>query len=244
MQAFRENNSEHDVVLEYLEAGGTGEEILLLLGNENRSIEDISVIFNVLQCIFIRIVTDLSSYLPDAEETSKCLLQSHTTTFHRLLGGSSYSAKKAALKLLTVMSTLSAKVAKYILTYLKLNFNLTFKLAKEENQNSTRRHFIHFVLSFLIEGSSSVIKLMLDKTGLLKSIFPGLVYDSAETIELVLMTIKKYVLENPAISKTTKLHVFNSTTLRILFELFNWRGRHKPVKKKFWKNSSEGATNE
>ncbi|XP_071444022.1 nucleolar pre-ribosomal-associated protein 1 [Hetaerina americana] len=230
LEIYRDTTSEQDIVLEYLESGGTGEEILLLLTNENKDPESVTYVFNVLECIFLRVMTALPSYLPEAEETAKCLLQSHLQSVYLLLSAkSSAESKKAVLRLLTAMSTLNGRVAKNILTYLKISNSMMYGLTR--NDNPGRTLFVHFVLSFIVEGNPHVVKILLDKKDYLKSIIPGLVYDPVETVEMVLTILQKNVLENPLINKTTKMHAFNSNVLKSFFDLFNWRGPQKPQKK-------------
>lgn len=95
---------------------------------------------------------------------------------------------------------------------------------KPTDPRSVRTCYIHFVLAFLVEGNTPIIRAMLDKRGMLSCIFPGLIYDSHETVHLVLDTVKTYVLDNPAISKTSKLHVFSTPVLQNLVSLYNWKG--------------------
>ncbi|XP_046406009.1 uncharacterized protein LOC124170963 [Ischnura elegans] len=231
LEIYREGSSNQDIVMEYLESGGNGEEILLLLPSENKDPEIAVYVFSVLECIFLRVMTDLNSYLPEAEETAKCILQSHLPAVYLLLSvKSSIESKKAVLRLLTAMSTLSGRVAKNILTYLKINSSMLYGLTRSDSPS--RPLFINFVLSFIVEGNPHVVKLLLDKKDYLRSIAPGLLNDPEETVEMVLAILQKNVLEHPLINKTTKMHAFNSNVLKSFLDLFNWRGPQKILKKK------------
>ena len=95
---------------------------------------------------------------------------------------------------------------------------------KPDDAQSVRTCFIHFILAFLVEGNTPIIRAMLDKRGMLSCIFPELVYDSHTTVHLVLDTVKTYVLENQFVSKTSKLHVFSTPVLQNLVGLYNWKG--------------------
>jgi hypothetical protein len=65
------------------------------------------------------------------------------------------------------------------------------------------------------------------------SIIPGLLYDSSNTVQLVLTTLQNTVLLNMSISKTAKLHTFSTSVVRNLFTLYDWKGplRWKPTRK-------------
>jgi hypothetical protein len=74
--------------------------------------------------------------------------------------------------------------------------------------------------------------------GLLASIIPGLLYDSANTVHLVLTTLQNRVLLNMSISKTAKLYTFNTPAVRSLLTLYDWKG---PLK---WKPTKKNETSE
>jgi len=74
--------------------------------------------------------------------------------------------------------------------------------------------------------------------GLLASIIPGLLYDSADTVNLVLTTLQNRVLFNTSISKTAKLHTFSTPVVKSLLTLYDWKG---PLK---WKPARKNQTDE
>lgn len=76
----------------------------------------------------------------------------------------------------------------------------------------------------MVEGNVSVIRALLDKRGVVSSIFPEMMYDSHQLVNLVFTTIRSYVLENQAISKTIKLHTFSTPVVQSLVSLYNWKG--------------------
>lgn len=81
-------------------------------------------------------------------------------------------------------------------------------------------------------------------TGLLTSIIPGLLYDSSNTVHLVLTTLQNRVLMNMSVSKTSKLHTFNTAVVRSLLALYDWKGPLKwnPTRKN--QNDEIVGTNE
>ena len=48
--------------------------------------------------------------------------------------------------------------------------------------------------------------------------------DQAETVMLVLETLRSKVLENPAVSKAQKMKVFGSHNIKPLLALLKWAG--------------------
>lgn len=66
--------------------------------------------------------------------------------------------------------------------------------------------------------------MMCNFLGLLNSIIPGLKFDEAAIVNLVLRVLKENILENSNIMKTLKLNVFNTKIVQSLFELYDWKG--------------------
>lgn len=55
-------------------------------------------------------------------------------------------------------------------------------------------------------------------------IFAGLKIDKLSAIQLVLVTLREKVVENSAVSKTSKLRLFGEKSLRDLACLYRWKG--------------------
>jgi len=148
---------------------------------------------------------------------------------------------KVVLKLLAVIVSLDGNLAKELLTHLSLQKQTLKYLVnyKSTDPHSVRTCFIHFILAFLVENNTSVIRTLLDKHYLLSCIFPDLLYDSKNIISLVISTIKMYILENMNISKTTKLSVFSTQVVLNLISLYNWKGPKNWSKNKNHDNSEE-----
>jgi hypothetical protein len=81
-------------------------------------------------------------------------------------------------------------------------------------------------------------------TGLLASIIPGLLYDSPDTVHLVLTTLQNTVLKNVSISKTAKLHTFSTSVVRSLLTLYDWKGPLKWNPTRKIQNDEIEGTNE
>lgn len=152
--------------------------------------------------------------------------------------------RRVVLRLLTAVVSLGSNLPRELLGHLSLHPQVLLTLTKHtqpSDQQSVRTSFVHFILSFLVEGNISVIRALLDKRGVLSSIFPDLMYDSQQMVSLVLTTVKSYVLENPGISKTIKLHTFSTTVIQNLVSLYNWKGPRNWPGNKLKKRGEESA---
>lgn len=52
----------------------------------------------------------------------------------------------------------------------------------------------------------------------------GLQYDDDNTVCVVITAMKNHILENTAVKKTTKMHVFNTAVVKDIVNLYNWKG--------------------
>lgn len=150
------------------------------------------------------------------------------STIHSMLSiQSNTKQRKVVLKLLAAIVSLGSNLSRELLAHLSLQQQALESLVRHSkyiDSQNVRTCFIYFVLAFLVEGNTSVIKMLLDKNNLLSSIFPDLTYDSKDIINLVLTTVRMYVLENINISKTIKIHAFPSSVVLSLISLYNWKG--------------------
>ena len=60
------------------------------------------------------------------------------------------------------------------------------------------------------------------------NVFSGMVHDKMETVIMLLDTMKSKILENMAISKTLKMRVFGSGSIKQIMALLKWKGEAKP----------------
>lgn len=52
----------------------------------------------------------------------------------------------------------------------------------------------------------------------------GLQYDPSNVVILLLLTLKKKIVENMSVPKTTKQKIFNSDVIILLLYLYKWKG--------------------
>lgn len=175
-----------------------------------------------------RILAQYPQYYTSAEGACRHLINCHLSLIHSMLSlQSNAKHRKAVLQLLAAMVSLGGNFPRELLTHLSFPPEVIKTLVrhtKPTDSQSTRYCFIHFILAFLIEGNATIIRALLNKRDLLSSIFPDMIYDSKDIIALVVTTLKTYILKNPAISKTMKLHVFSTPVIQNLICLYNWKG--------------------
>ncbi|XP_014481768.1 PREDICTED: uncharacterized protein LOC106748083 [Dinoponera quadriceps] len=221
-------NKEVDLAAEYLHANGSVLEILKLLDSSDRKNIDITTVFSAINILLMKILTEYPDHQNNAVESCRHLLNAHMSIIHSMLSmQSNAKQRKVMLKLLAAIVSLGSNLSRELLAHLSLQQQVLENLvrhSKYTDSESVRTCFIYFVLAFLVEGNTSVIKMLLDKNNLLSSIFPELTYDSKDIVNLVLTTVKTYVLENSNISKTIKLHAFPSSVVLNLISLYNWKG--------------------
>ena len=61
----------------------------------------------------------------------------------------------------------------------------------------------------------------------LSDLYPGLMYDPADLVQLVITTLLEKVVENIAVSRTIKMRLFGSHNIRPLLQLLAWKGPKK-----------------
>ncbi|KAF4522062.1 hypothetical protein B566_EDAN004044 [Ephemera danica] len=223
---------ERDVVQEYFEAGGSASEILAAMSNVSKASPSHALAaLKILECLFLRTLRDFPLKQVDCEETAIKLLQSAAPFLNSLLAPTSWAHDtgykiKIALKLLTAIVSLSARAASEVLFYITLDKEVVQQLTKPPGtaRVHSRVHFLHFLLSFLVDGNAHTIKLLLSKKGVLGTALLGLVHDSAPLVHLVLTTLRTKILENPGLTKFHKQKAFNTHVLESLVLLYDWQG--------------------
>ncbi|XP_043488866.1 uncharacterized protein LOC122515530 isoform X2 [Polistes fuscatus] len=222
-------NKKKDLASEYLSAGGNILEVLRLLdSSDKKNTSKASTVFTAINILIMKILADFPQNLSSAEEACRHLVNSHMSFVHSMLSAqSSAKQRKIVLKLLTAIVSLGGSLPRELIAHLPVQpkaIEMLVQHAKPSDSQNVRTCYIHFILSFLIEGNVTVIRSLIDKREALTSIFPGLIYDKPEIINLLLVSLKKYILENPGISKTLKLHVFSTPVVQSLISLYNWKG--------------------
>ncbi|KOX72872.1 Nucleolar pre-ribosomal-associated protein 1, partial [Melipona quadrifasciata] len=185
-------------------------------------------VFSALKILLMKILSQYPQYQSSAEAACRHLINSHLSIIHSMLSiQSNAKQQKVVLQLLAAIVSFGGNLPRELLTYLSLPMEVIKFLVqhtKPTDDQNTRNCFIHFILAFLIDGSTPIIRILLDKRDLFYSIFPDLIYDSKDIIVLVLTTFKIHILQNPNISKTMKLQLFPISIIQNFVNLYNWKG--------------------
>ena len=174
-----------------------------------------------------------------ALDITREILRNHIRYLMMLLSPSNSGHQSgSSLRLLTAMVATSTVTAKEVLLKLDFEHNSMELLL---SRKALRKDYIKFILAFFLVSSPTVIKDFLDKKNRLVNLFPGLMYDSCETVELMMVTLKSHLIENPSVSKTSKMKLLSVFHLKPIVALFGWKG---PKGAKGKKNGAGGlATN-
>ncbi|XP_076235375.1 nucleolar pre-ribosomal-associated protein 1 [Calliopsis andreniformis] len=222
-------NKERDLAAEYLDAGGNILEVLTLLNTGDKTnIGTAITVFSAVRILLIKILAYYPQYQISAEGACRHLINCHLSLVHSMLSPESNAKhKRAVLQLLAAIVSLGGNFPRELLAHLSLPVEVIKSVArhtKPTDSQNTRNCFIHFILAFLIEGNAAIIKALLSKRDLLPSIFSDMIYDSKDIVALVITTLKTYILKNPKISKTMKLHIFSTPVIQNFMCLYNWKG--------------------
>lgn len=237
-----DNNSKKDYALEYLESGGHTSELIRVIDSlENKNASFVHPLIEAYCIILLKIISAHPQKQLHAEESCREFLNKHYSILKSMLSPSSNNKqRKVALKLLSVMVTLSPSIAKEILGFSIFEpavLDILTQPSNLDDGNSVRTFFIHYLISFLISGHAPTILALLEKRVLLNSIFSGLIYDTPDLIDIALSSIQTNIVEDKSISKTVKMAVFNTHVVKNIVNLYNWRGP------KNWKlNKHESTT--
>jgi len=226
-----------DEIDEFFAGGGQASHILHMLdtNQEKNRANDVAAVFNTVEAVITRVVRGQDKLgdrsLEVATELVKRVNADYAKEIVLLLSGTNtaYQAK-SVLRMLTAMVTLGPVQAREVLMKVNWehdNWDTLCKRSSKKDPPDVRTCFIHFLLAFLFEPSPLVLKDFFSLKTRLASLFPGLMHDTAETVMLVLETLRSKVVENPAVSKTQKMKVFGSHNIKPLLALLKWTGPKK-----------------
>lgn len=221
-----------DNVIAYIQAGGNSGEILRQITDEHKkSPIVVGLVFSTLQIMFDKILLDIPLQKQEAEDTCRYFLNTFMSTIDFMLSDKSNNKEQiVTLNLLTSIVKLNFELGLLVLNQVNFHPRLISHLAKfrhVKNEEDVRTSFVVFIMSFFMEGNTSLIKSLIEKQGVLSLVINDLVKDASEIVLNVISTIKKHIVENSNISKTNKIKVFNSDVIAQIFNLFNWKCKSK-----------------
>uniref|UniRef100_A0A1A9VB34 Nucleolar pre-ribosomal-associated protein 1 n=1 Tax=Glossina austeni TaxID=7395 RepID=A0A1A9VB34_GLOAU len=225
-----------EIVPKYLENSGKPLEMAQAIERVDRTnVLHVGFVCEALHLILMEILGNQRQHLESAVHACRYFLKTNSTCVELLLKSPQFKHRRVALKLLTAIVCAEPKLGRHILTSFDVFNNVNvdqflshlqteLKQQGEEDLDTVRKCFIHFVLAFLVDGNILLIRDILCKRHLMKCLINGLLYDDATTVCMVLTTMKQFVLECSEISKTTKIHVFDLNCCKSLVKLYDWYG--------------------
>ncbi|XP_033162906.1 uncharacterized protein LOC117142807 [Drosophila mauritiana] len=184
-----------------------------------------------LHRVLMEILTNQKSHMESAVHGCRYFLKVHGGVLENQMKSTQLGHRRNALKLLTAIVCVEPQLARQVLNSYDVlsNVTVTQKLLSHEKseyqcEDTVRKAFIHFILAFLVEGNTLLIRNILDRGQLIGVLAKGLVYDDHVTVCVVLNALRQYVLENPEIQKTKKVLVFDLECCKNLRRLYDWEG--------------------
>ncbi|XP_067626664.1 nucleolar pre-ribosomal-associated protein 1 [Eurosta solidaginis] len=220
------------MIAKYIEKRGKPLELAEAVERVDKSnLLHIGYICEALQLVLMEIVSNQKDHMESALYASRYFLKSHGNVIELLLKSPQLQHRRTALKLLTAMVCVDPQLGRQLLASYQVISNvksienfLSHSYLELHEKNTVRKCFIHFVLAYLVDGNTLLIRNILDRGTLVRAVISGLQYDDHVTVCLVLSTLRKYVLQCPEISKTKKIHVFDEECCKHFVRLYDWCG--------------------
>ncbi|EDW80749.1 uncharacterized protein Dwil_GK11397 [Drosophila willistoni] len=198
---------------------------------DKNNILHVDYLTEALHRVVMEILSNQKSHMESAAHGCRYFLKSHGGVLEQLLQSTSPSHRRNALKLLTAIVCVEPQLGRQVLNSYDILSNvktmeqmLSHSKNDYKNEETVRKAYIHFVLAFLVDGNSLLIRNILDRGQLIGVLARGLVYDDHVTVCVVVNALRQYVLENPDIQKTKKVLVFDLECLKNLRRLYDWLG--------------------
>lgn len=221
------------MIAKYVNVGGKPLELIEALERIDKTqLFHVSYLFQITQLVLIEILSNSTQLTQAAIQSCSFFLNKHRSCIESLLNSRTSSHRRSVLKLLTAIVALEPTFGREILSTINVIFNpetlerFTLHMKPDANcgDETVRTCYIHFVMAYLIEGNVMLVRNLLDRNELIMAVLSGLVYDSQDTVCLVLGTLLKFVLKTTHVSKTKKVQVFNIDIMTKLVGLFEWKG--------------------
>lgn len=221
----------------FLSAGGSISDIVYTLPSaESAHASHLRHVFRVLYKILLRISAEHHDKIPEAVEVCRDLANTYLKQINDMLKIQRAPRERICnLELLTAMAALDSKFAKEILSIISLEAETADHLTSPRVAFSVRLAYLKFLIALLIDADTPSIMAVVHKPWMLSSVWEGLQYDPSHIVVLLLMTIKKAVLENKSVPKSAKQIIFNTDGIISLLHLYKWKGpQNRPKSLTFW----------
>ncbi|KAK3910456.1 Nucleolar pre-ribosomal-associated protein 1 [Frankliniella fusca] len=221
----------------FLSSGGSVADIVYTLPSaESAHASHLRHVFRVLYKILLRISAEHQDRIPEAVEVCRDLVNTYLKQINDMLTIQRSPRERICnLELLTAMSALDAKFAKEILNTISLEAEIADHLTSPRVAFTVRLAYLKFLIALLIDADIPLIMSVVNKPWMLSSVWEGLQYDPSHIVVLLLMTIKKTILENKSVPKSAKQIIFNTDGIISLLHLYKWKGpQNRPKSLTFW----------
>ncbi|VDD76260.1 unnamed protein product [Mesocestoides corti] len=222
---------EGDIVSEYLSESNGAELLVLLESGYDRKANELAVILRVIATIIVRTRTDLSELYGDTgRRLAEGVLEEAplAACFRALKPQSSAEAAKASLQLLAaVVSTDPVLLGRSLLRSVNFDHPDWVQVSRRRNTkdpSDVRTCFVNFIASFLVSGNNLLIRELLESKNAIMLLISESFTDKLQNVLLILTLLRTSVCENPTVSKTIKMRIFNRATLKQLAYLYAYRG--------------------
>lgn len=230
---LQEAASNSSLIAKYINVGGKPLELIEALERIDKTqLFHVSYLFQITQLVLIEILSNSTHLTQAAIQACSFFFNKHRSCIESLLNSRTNSHRKSVLKLLTAIVALEPTFGREILSTINVIFNpetlerFTRHTKPDVNggDETVRTCYVHFVMAYLIEGNVMLVRNLLDRNELIMAVLSGLMYDSQDTVCLVLGTLLKFVLKTAHVTKTKKVQVFNVDIVTKLVALFEWKG--------------------
>lgn len=176
--------------------------------------------------------SDLTEYRDAGVIVASSVLKSYIDTVYKAMSAS-YNANqnKAALRMLTAMVTLGHLTAREVIVRIDFAHESILHVSERKSLDDVpdvRSHFVMFITSFLMEEDSVLLRTIGENQAILWPVFFHLRTDTVGMVQLFLSALRDKLVMSTLLSKTLKLHIFNSRNLVQLMRLFFWTGPQRP----------------
>ncbi|KAH8360213.1 hypothetical protein KR093_011443, partial [Drosophila rubida] len=220
------------IVAKYIEKRGKPLELAEAFNRiDKTNVLHVGYLCEALQRIIMEILTNQKNHMESAAHAGRYFLKAHGSLLDQLLQSAQPSHRRNALKLLTAIVCVDPQLGRQVLSSYDILSNvrtmenmLSHSKNDYTNEETVRKAYIHFILAFLVDDNTVLIRNILDRAHLIRVLAKGLVYDDHVTVCVVVNALRQYVLENANILKTKKVHVFDLECCKHFSRLYDWEG--------------------
>lgn len=177
--------------------------------------------------------SDLTEYRDIGANLASSILKSHMKNiYHCMSRNATGNQAKSAIGLLTSMVTLGHLTAREVIARVDFAHESVIDASQRTYSDAfdVRSSYVTFITSFLMEEDSMLLRTFGENPAILRPVFDHLQTDKAKVVQIFLTTMRDKLVMSDLLSKTLKIHIFNSWNLSLLLKVFSWTGPQKSAK--------------